>query len=102
MESMVAQQLYADGTCLDRFSCGGLYAGRAVCSDGQVRAVRFPRGGHADTFFGVPAVITVRHKTVTGFITVETREGFSTPTKDDPALVRFIANRYGKNGGLLP
>jgi hypothetical protein len=102
MESMVAQQLYADGTCLDRFSCGGLYAGRALCSDGKVRAVRFPRGGHADTFFSVPAVTTVKGKTVTGFVSVSSRDGFDTPTEDDPAVVKFTAYTYGRNGDLLP
>lgn len=89
---------YGDGTFLERglgeFGAGWSH-GRALCSDGQVRAVRFPRGGHADTFFSVPAVCTIKGKTVSGFVTVETRDGYSTPTENDPAVAKFIAT--GKN-----
>jgi len=95
----------AQGTFLERGSEGwglGWSHGRALCSDGKVRAVSFPRGGHADTFFSVPATVKVKGKTVTGFIMVSSRDGFDTATDDDPAVVKFTAYKYGKNGGLLP
>ena len=96
---------YARGTMLELepgpFACG-FVRGRALCVDGKIRSVRFPSGGIADTFFSVPAVVTVKGKTVSGYVTVETVEGYSTPTEDDPAIVRFVAYSYGKNGHLLP
>jgi hypothetical protein len=96
-------KLYADDTWLaSEGFAGGMSRGRALCSDGKVRAVRFPRGGHADTFFSVPAIVSVKGKTVTGFVSVSSREGFDTPTELDPAVVKFTAVKYGKNGGLLP
>lgn len=98
----VSVETFADGTRLDRLPSGGLFWGRALCSDGKVRAVRFPRGGHADTFFSVPATVSVAGKTVTGFVSVSSRDGFDTPTDDDPAVVRFTAYRYGRNAELLP
>jgi hypothetical protein len=96
---------YAHGTYLTPspgpFSCG-YSAGAALCTDGAVRRLRFASGGIPDTFFSVPCSVSVKGRTVTGFATVETVEGYSTPTADDPAIVRFVANRYGKNGALLP
>lgn len=94
---------YALGTSLEPhpgpFSCG--YArGKALCSDGKVRALRFT-DGIADTFFSVPARVQVKGKTVSGYATVETVEGYSTVTDGDPAVVKFVAYSYGKNGGLL-
>jgi hypothetical protein len=96
--------LYSEGTYLERNPSfgGGFAKGRALCSDGQVRAVRFPRGGHADTHFSVPATVSVKGKTVSGFVSVSSRDGFDTATDDDPAVVRFTSFIYGKNGGLLP
>lgn len=95
---------YADGTSLiqNPGPWGGWMKGRALCSDGVVRAVRFPRGGHADTFFSVPATVTVQGKTVTGFVMVSSRDGYDTVTDDDPAVVRFTAYSFGRNGHLLP
>ncbi len=97
--------LYAMGTELVQspgpFSCG-FSSGKALCSDGKVRAIRFQNGGIADTFFSIPASVKVGGKTVSGFVMVETLEGFSTETKDDPAVVKFIAYTYRKNGGELP
>lgn len=96
---------YARGTSLELepgpFACA-FVSGRALCVDGKVRAVRFPSGGIADTFFSVPATVTVGGKTVSGYVTVETVEGYSIPAEDDPEIVRFVANSYGRNGHLLP
>ena|SRR5688572_22307746 len=98
---MTTTRLYADGTFLEGSPghAGGFVRGRALCHDGKVRAVRFPRGGHADTFFTVPAVVTYNRKTVTGFIVVQTKEGFDVPTAGDPAIVKFVGT--GTNGGLI-
>ena len=90
---------YAQGTFLTLqdgpFACG-FVAGRALCPDGKVRTVRF-YDGIANTFFSVPCRVSAKAKTVSGFITVETVQGFSTPTDDDPSIVRFVPYRYGKN-----
>jgi hypothetical protein len=102
MPETAAQTTYADGTRLSRLAGGACHHARALCSDGKVRSVRFPRGGHADTFFSVPAVTTVAGKTVSGFISVSSRDGFDTPTDTDPAVVRFTSYTYGRNGHLLP
>lgn len=83
------------------FSCG-MISGAALCTDGVVRPLRFKNGGIADTFFSIPCSVSVRGKTVSGYATVETLEGYSTPTDDDPPVVRFVAYTYGRNGHLLP
>lgn len=82
------------------FACGYV-KGRAVCSDGTVRAVRFG-AGIADTFFSVPCSVKVAGRTVSGYVTVETVEGWTTETDGDPACVKFIAYTYGKNADALP
>jgi hypothetical protein len=56
----------------------------------------------ADTFFSIPASVTVGGKTVSGYVTVETAAGLTTSTDDDPAVVKFVAAQYGKNAGMLP
>ena len=93
---------YAQGTYLvphaGPFSCG-FVRGRALCEDGKVRAVRFPRGGIADTFFSIPAQVQVSGSTVSGFVTIEDPDGFTTTSGQ---VVRFIAHSYGKNSHLLP
>lgn len=82
----------------------GLYVGgRALCEDGKVRALH-RIAATADTFFSVPAAVKVGGKTVSGFITVETVDGWSThtPGDGDPTVVRFVAYTNRKNGHLLP
>ena len=83
-----------DNTYLDTVS------GRALCSDGKVRKLK--RVGMADTFFSMPAAVSVKGKTVTGFITTCTEQGFSTESDTDRTVVYFHANLYGKNANLLP
>ena len=94
---------YAEGTSLElepgAFACRHV-SGRALCADGIVRALRFG-SGIADTFFSIPASVKVKGKTVSGFVSVETLAGYTTPTADDPAVVRFHAYTYGKNASLL-
>lgn len=90
---------YANGTSLSHslpwgFTCKG----RALCPDGIVRAFQ---GGTADTYFSIPARVSAKGTTVRGFITVETVQGYSTPTTDDPAIVKFIPYKYRKNHALV-
>jgi hypothetical protein len=93
---------YANGTHLTmRYPFGTYVAGAALCSDGRVRALK-RISECADTFFSVPASVTVNGRTVSGYVSVETVDGFSTATDDDPAIVKFHAYTYGKNGALLP
>jgi hypothetical protein len=93
---------YADGTFLIvSYPWGVYHGGRALCSDGQARQLK-RIAETADTFFSVPASVRVKGKTVAGYVTVETRKGNSTATDADPAVVKFIAYTYRKNGALLP
>jgi hypothetical protein len=90
---------YADGTSLNFAQpWGHSCRGRALCADGKVRAFS---GGIADTFFSIPARVSAKGKTVAGYVTVETREGFSIATDDDPAVVKFRAYSYRKNFALV-
>lgn len=81
----------------------GQYVGkrmRAVCSDGIARScvmTHFP-----DTFFSIPARVTVRGKTISGYLTSATVDGSDVETSDDPAILTFRAYRYGKNADVLP
>lgn len=93
---------YALGTYLDQQSPYGFYVGgRALCSDGRTRALK-RIAATADTFFSVPASITAYGKTIGGYVTVETVAGWSTPTDDDPAVVKFQPYVFSKNGAVLP
>lgn len=93
---------YANGTELRQsFPWGTYHGGRALCSDGKVRALA-RISPTADTFFSVPAAVKVNGRTVSGYVTVDTLSGSDVPTDDDPAVVRFRAYNYGKNGHLLP
>ena len=92
---------YADGTRLDVRQPYGLFSGgRALCPDGKIRALK-RIASTADTFFSIPASVTYKGKTVAGYVTIETREGWSTPSEDDPHVVKFIPYTYCKNGGLF-
>jgi hypothetical protein len=81
------------------FPFAEIIGGAALCSDGTVRKLK--RVSTPDTFFSAPAAVSVKGKTVTGFLILETLEGFSTEGPDDPITVKFVANQYGKNGHLL-
>jgi hypothetical protein len=86
---------YADGTSLHYSQPWGLTChGRALCPDGKVRAFH---GGTADTFFSVPCRVQAHGRSVAGYVTVETRDGWTTATDADPAVVKFVPYRYGKN-----
>ena len=92
---------YADGTALVQEAPFGFYrAGRALCPDGRVRTLK-RISTTADTFYSVPAAVTVKGRTVSGYILIETREGLSTPTDDDPLVVKFRPYVDRKNAHLL-
>lgn len=98
----IDRRTYAWGTYLDmRYPWGTYVAGRALCSDGRVRTLK-RIAETADTFFSVPAAVTVHGRTVSGYVTVDTLSGSSVPTDGDPMIVRFRANRYGRNASELP
>jgi len=65
----------------------------AMCSDGKRRYVRIT--AQPDTMFSVPGQVKVGRKTVTGFVTVDSN------AEGGPEY-EFTANRFGKNGHLLP
>lgn len=87
---------YANGceTVLSRFPFAQLVRVlNCPCQDGQRRTAIIT--GTADTFFSIPAKVRVGGKWVTGFVT----------SADDlyfPAGYEFRANRFGKNGHLIP
>lgn len=89
---------YADGTYLitSDSGYGGYYAGRVLCSDGKVRSLK-RIAISPDTFFSIPASVTVNGKTVTGYVTSD-----HSPTESGKETVFFVANQYGKNANLLP
>ena len=88
---------YANGTYITRSYPWGLNVkARALCPDGIVRTCKRV-AETADTFFSVPASVNVKGRTVAGYITVQTIEGYSTPTDNDPAIVKFVPYLYRKN-----
>jgi hypothetical protein len=92
---------YAKTTYLESQMPWGFYSkGRALCPDGKVRTLK-RIAESADTFFSVPAAVTYKGKTVAGYVTVETIQGYSTPDALDPLVVKFIPYKYGKNGALF-
>lgn len=93
---------YALDTELVQLSPWGTYVGgRAQCADGVVRKLK-RISSTADTFYSVPASVTVNGRTVAGYVTLETVNGLSTPTDGDPLVVRFVPYRYRKNSHMLP
>jgi len=93
---------YGEGTSVLVGTPFGFYrSARVMCSDGKVRTTK-RISDTADTFFSVPAAVSVRGKTVSGYVTVETSAGSSTETADDPLVLKFVAYQYGRNAGRLP
>ncbi len=98
----IDRRTYAEGTYLTQSYPWGMYvSGRAMCSDGVARQLK-RIASTADTFFSVPASVTVHGRTVAGYVTVECASGSSVETDDDPSMVKFVAYTYGKNGDVLP
>ncbi len=74
---------------------------RVMCSDGVVRATA-RISSTPDTFFSVPCAVKVKGRTVAGYLTSETADGWSTETDQDPTVIKFVAVTYRKNHALLP
>jgi hypothetical protein len=92
---------YGAGTSVTQsFPWGMFVSARVLCTDGVVRTVK-RISPTADTCFSIPASVTVKGKTVSGYVTFETMGGSSAETGDDPAVAKFIAYRYGKNFGAI-
>lgn len=70
-----------------------------LCADGKIRRATIVN--RADTFFSVPARVRANGKTVTGYISVLSRDGYDTVTADDPAVYHFTAYLYGKNHNAI-
>ena len=67
---------------------------KALCSDGIVRSALILRD--ADTFFSIPARVTVKGRTVTGHV-------YRVASYDDrPGLLRFSAAAWLRNHDALP
>lgn len=82
------------------FSMGPRKVYNVICADGVQRTATCSPYG-ADTFFSIPARVSARGKTVSGYVTRETLQGWSTETEDDPAVWKFVAYTYGKNAGRI-
>ena len=69
---------YGNGTSITQtFPFGVFIKARMLCADGVVRTTRYI-ASTADTYFSVPCSVKVKGKTVSGYLTVETRDGFET------------------------
>lgn len=64
---------------------------KALCADGIVRSARILRD--ADTYFTIPARVTVKGRTITGFVWSET---------GDDMLPRFTPDAWRSNADALP
>ena len=81
---------YKHGTyTIQQYPFGWYMGGAALCSDGKVRKIK-RISQTADTWFSVPASITVKGKTVAGYISI------------DDNVVKFRQYLYRKNADLLP
>jgi len=82
---------YAQGTSLVTSGPWDDYtAATALCPDGKVRKVkRIATTG--DTYFSIPASVTVKGKTIAGFLMVD----------GDPTTVRFVPYTYRKNHNMF-
>lgn len=73
----------------------------ALCPDGVRRTARPSWDGVADTFFSIPARVSAKGTTVSGYVTIETVGGSSIPTDDDPLTVKFKPYKYRQNHHLV-
>lgn len=71
-----------------------------LCSDGQYRTF-YSTNGDADSFFTHPGHITVKGKTVTGFIWHDSLLFENNPNHPD-GVWKFSANSWMKNARMLP
>jgi hypothetical protein len=72
----------------------------ALCADGVVRQALIT--GPADTFFSIPASVKAHGRTVSGYVSRSSLEGFDTATPEDPAVTTFRAYTYRANFDAIP
>lgn len=68
---------------------------RLLCSDGKIRAASL--ASTPDTFFSVPATVRVNGHTVSGYMTTETAQGYSSD-----APVAYCFRRHDSHADKLP
>lgn len=84
---------YANGTYLRTGTMWDLYTGgAAMCADGIVRTLK-RIAITPDTFYSIPAAVSVRGRTVSGYVSVD--------TANDPECT-VVFNATGKNRAMLP
>lgn len=98
----ITRRDYANETYLTQTASWGLFTGgKVLCADGISRTLK-RIAQNPDTLFYIPAAVSVRGKTVAGYVSVETLGGFSKETPGDPTVAKFVAVTNKKNAGLLP
>ena len=70
---------------------------RVLCSDGKIRTA--VATAEADTFYTIPARVTVRGRTITGSVY---HRGMDWDGPADGPRYAFSAYTYRKNGAILP
>lgn len=93
---------YANDTHLRTAGMWDVYAGgSAMCADGIVRRLK-RIAITADTFFSIPAAVSVRGRTVSGYVSItDLSDANGNGTANDPqSTVTFHAT--GKNREMLP
>ena len=75
---------------------------RVLCSDGIYRIARTAQT--ADTWFSLPARVTVKGKTVSGYVTSEDNELVDYRATDGTLALGYHFHQYlyGKNHAMLP
>lgn len=98
----ISTRQYGAGTSITYRQPWGIHiSARVLCSDGKVRTTA-RIAATADSFFSIPAAVRVQGRTVSGYVTIETAEGFTTETGHDRSVVKFVSYEHGKNAHLLP
>lgn len=78
---------------------GSVYA--VLCSDGKVRHATVT--AEADSFWTLPARVSVRGKTVTGYLYVdEWPNGYGAEHVGDSRVYKFTPNGWMRNARMLP
>lgn len=83
---------YANGTYIHYTM---IRSARAICPDGRIRRTK-RISQTSDTFFSIPASMTVKGKTVAGYITVET-----IASRRCQVIVKFVPYLHRTNGRIF-
>lgn len=91
---------YGNNTYVDTYQPWGLFhSARLLCSDGFVRKTSWI-ADTADTFYSVPAKVSIAGKIVSGYMTFKTATGSEVDTDDDPICAVF--HHYARFNESLP